>query len=141
MKKRATVTEIMTQNFKSISLHNGTILQAKEMMEQNGFRHLPVTNGDDLAGIISLTDIKRISFGANYDQESSVDKAIFDTLTLSQVMVHNPITISTKTTIKEAAEIISSNEFNALPVVEGDGAELKGIVTSTDLIKYLLDQY
>lgn len=139
MKKRATVKEIMTTDLKSISLHDGTIQHAKDVMEENGFRHLPVTNGNDLAGIVSLTDIKRISFGANYGQEGSVDKAIFDSLPLSHVMVHNPTSITPSTTIKEAAEIISSNEFNALPIVEEK--ELKGILTSTDLIKYLIEQY
>ena len=139
MKKRATVKEIMTENLKSISLHNGSIQMAKDIMEQHGFRHLPVTRGEDLAGIISLTDIKRISFGANYGQEGEVDKAIFESLSLDQVMAHNPTAINPSTTIKEAAEVISSNEFHALPVVEGN--ELKGIVTSTDLINYLIDQY
>lgn len=139
MKKRATVKDIMTTNLKSISLHDGTIQDAKDLMEKNGFRHLPVTKGNDLVGIISLSDIKRISFGANYGQEGSVDKAIFDSLSLNQVMVHNPTSIHTNTTIKEAAEIISSNEFNALPIVEE--SELKGIVTSTDLINYLIEQY
>jgi CBS domain-containing protein len=54
-------------------------------------------------------------------------------------MAKNLITISPETTIKEAAEILSSKEFHALPVVLGD--LLVGIVTTTDLIKYLIDQY
>ena len=139
MKKRATVKDIMTKNLKSVSLHNGSIQMAKDIMEENNIRHLPVKNGEQLAGIISLTDIKRISFGANYGQEGAVDKAIFDSLNLNQVMAHNPTTISSDTTIKEAAEILSSSEFHALPVIEN--SNLEGIVTSTDLIKYLVEQY
>ena len=139
MKKRASVKDIMTKNLVRISLHDGTIQQAKDIMEENEIRHLPVTNGNDLVGIISLTDIKRISFGANYGQEETVDRAIFDSLKLNQVMAQEPVTISTDTTIKEAAEILSSNEFHALPVVED--SKLEGIVTTTDLIKYLIDQY
>ena len=139
MKKRASVKEIMSTNLKSLSLHNGTIENAKSIMEENGFRHLPITNGNELAGIISLTDIKRISYGSNYGQEGTVDKAIFDSLSLNQVMIHNPTSISPQTTIKEAAEIISANEFNALPVLED--SKLIGILTSTDLINYLIEQY
>lgn len=139
MKKRATVKEIMTKNIKSISLHDGSIQKAKEMMEQNEIRHLPVTRGNDLAGIISLTDILRISYGANYGQEAAVDKSIFDSLNLENVMIHNPVTIDSETTIKEAAEILANNQFHALPVTQD--STIKGIVTSTDLINYLIKQY
>jgi len=139
MKKRATVKEIMSTNLKSISLHNGTIQEAKALMEENEIRHLPVVSGETLSGIISLTDIKRVSYGSNYGQAGSVDQAIFASLGLDQVMIHHPETIDPDTTIKEAAEILATHEFHALPVVEGK--TIKGIVTSTDLIKYLLEQY
>jgi len=55
------------------------------------------------------------------------------------VMVRNVQTVNADTTIKEAAELLASREFHALPVLE-DG-KLAGIVTTTDLIKYLLEQY
>lgn len=139
MKQRATVKEIMTTNLKSISLHDGTIQGAKDLMEKNEIRHLPVTNGQQLAGIISLTDIKRVSFGANYGQEGSVDMAVFSSLPLASAMMQGPRVVSPETTIKETAEILASEDFHALPVVED--AELVGIVTTTDLIKYLLEQY
>jgi CBS domain-containing protein len=49
------------------------------------------------------------------------------------------VTVSPDTTIKEVAEILASREFHALPVCEGD--LLVGIVTTKDLIKYLIEQY
>ena len=58
---------------------------------------------------------------------------------VEQVMTKNLISISPDTTIREAAEILASKEFHALPVCEGD--LLVGIVTTTDLIKYLIEQY
>jgi CBS domain-containing protein len=54
-------------------------------------------------------------------------------------MVKNPIKISSDITIKSVAEILAKNEFHALPVVDGD--ELVGIVTTTDLLLYLINQY
>lgn len=129
----------MTKNVKSISLHDGTIEAAKDIMAENKIRHLPVTNGEELAGIISLTDIKRVSFGANYGQEAAVDKAVFSSLSLTQAMVYAPKVVSPETTIKEVAEILASEEFHALPVI--DNTSLVGIVTTTDLINYLIEQY
>ena len=48
------------------------------------------------------------------------------------------ITVCTSNSIKDVAEILASKEFHALPVV--DNNKLVGIVTTTDLIKYLLKQ-
>ena len=59
--------------------------------------------------------------------------------TVEQVMAKKIVSISPETTIKEAAQILSTKEFHALPVCEGE--LLVGIVTTTDLIKYLIDQY
>ena len=42
--------------------------------------------------------------------------------------------------IRRAAEILGEGQFHCLPVVEGD-QRLVGIVTSTDLIRYLADQF
>jgi len=59
--------------------------------------------------------------------------------TVEQVMAKKLVTISPDTTIRETAEILSKQEFHALPVCVGE--LLVGIVTTTDLIKYLLNQY
>jgi CBS domain-containing protein len=59
--------------------------------------------------------------------------------TVEQVMAKKLVTISPDTTIRETAEILSKKEFHALPVCLGE--LLVGIVTTTDLIKYLIDQY
>jgi CBS domain-containing protein len=54
-------------------------------------------------------------------------------------MTAHPKVVNTETSIKEVAEIFATQDFHSLPVV--DNNELKGIVTSTDVIKYLLEQY
>jgi CBS domain-containing membrane protein len=59
--------------------------------------------------------------------------------TVEQVMAKDVVSVTSKTTIQEVAEFLSKKEFHALPVVEND--ELVGIVTTTDLITYLLEQY
>jgi CBS domain-containing protein len=59
--------------------------------------------------------------------------------TLEQVMVKNVTTIQMNENIKLAAEILAKKDFRALPVM--DGNLLVGILTTTDLIKYLLEQY
>ena len=61
-------------------------------------------------------------------------------LTIAQVMKNNPKTVTPETQIREVAEMLAEEEFHALPVRDNDG-KLEGIVTTTDLMKYLLEQY
>lgn len=139
MKKRESITKIMTEQLHTISVTE-SLTDAEVLMKKKNIRHLPVMEGDKLAGILSLTDLMRISFVDSYKEEDeSVDTAVYNMLTLKQVMISKPVTIQAKQTIREAAEILSENEFHCLPVMEGD--QLTGIVTTTDLIKYLLNQY
>ncbi len=54
-------------------------------------------------------------------------------------MAKSIISVTSDTTIKEVAQILAEHEFHAVPVV--DNGALVGIVTSTDLIKFLLEQF
>jgi CBS domain-containing membrane protein len=139
MKKREPVSHIMTKELFTVNTKDD-LHKAEELLTSNKVRHLPVVSGENLIGIISKTDIMRISYGSNFKEGAeAVDNAIFDMLTLDQVMQHQPKSVNSTQTIKEVAEILSKEEFHALPVVDDD--KLVGIVTTTDVIKYLIDQY
>jgi CBS domain-containing protein len=49
------------------------------------------------------------------------------------------VTVTPQTTVHEAAEILCKGDFHCLPVV--DGGKLVGMVTSSDLLKYLAELY
>jgi len=138
MKRREPVSHIMTKHVHTLNMTN-SLEDAERMFKTLKVRHLPVVSGDKLVGILSLTDLMRISFVDSYQDDFQVDTAVYNLLSLEQVMVRNVQTVNSDTTVKEAAELLASREFHALPVLE-DG-KLAGIVTTTDLIKYLLEQY
>jgi CBS domain-containing protein len=116
------------------------LTKAEKLFKQHKIRHIPVVNGNKVIGILSYTDLLRISFVDAVDDDAEiVDATVYNLFTVEQVMAKNLVTITPETTIKETAEILSKKEFHALPVCEGD--LLVGIVTTTDLIKYLIDQY
>lgn len=139
MKKREPISAIMTENVLTCDLgQNPGLREVRDVLEENDIRHIPVVHGNDLKGIISMTDIQRISFGGNFGQ-GEVDDAIFDMLTVERVMSHNVETVDADTTIKEVAEKLAEGEFNALPITKEN--KVVGIVTTTDLINYLVDQY
>src|SRR5690606_26771077 len=122
-----------------VNLSNN-LVEAEKLFNEYSIRHIPVVSGDGIIGILSLTDLLRVSFVDAYgSDENDVDTAVYSMLTIEQVMVKSVISVSSTQTIKEAAEILAKNEFHALPVV--DNGKLVGIVTTTDLLNYLLEQY
>ncbi|MEM7552012.1 MAG: CBS domain-containing protein [Bacteroidota bacterium] len=60
-------------------------------------------------------------------------------LSINQVMRYSPETISQEDTIKDASKILADREFHALPVV--DHGKVVGIITTTDIINYFLQQF
>jgi CBS domain-containing protein len=139
MKRRELVSKIMSTNLITVNLTNN-LVDAERLFNENSIRHIPVVSGDDIIGILSLTDLLRVSFVDTYgSDESDVDTAVYNMLSIEQVMVKNLVSVSSTQTIKEIAEVLAKNEFHALPVV--DDNRLVGIVTTTDLLNYLLEQY
>lgn len=138
MKKRELVSHIMTDNVITVSREN-SLRDVNKILHDQKIRHVPVVENSKLIGIISRTDIMRLSFGNLFDNQKNADEAMFDMLKIEQVMAANPVTVSSHMTIKHAAQMLTEKEFHALPVV--DDGNLKGIVTTTDIIKYLLEQY
>jgi CBS domain-containing protein len=92
-----------------------------------------------VVGMISRTDIDRLSFGGLFDNQEDADEALDEILTVPQVMTSKPRVVSPQASIKEVAEIFTQEDYHALPVVEE--GQLKGIVTTTDVIKYMLSNY
>ena len=139
MKRLEPVSKIMTKELITLSLRDD-LYKAEKLFRENHIRHIPVIKNRHIVGMLSLTDLKRISFLDSYDaNEIKIDNAIYNMLSIEQIMVKNPIKVTSNITIKSVVEILSKNEFHALPVVDDD--ILVGIVTTTDILNYLLEQY
>lgn len=139
MKQKVPVSTIMTKNVVKLNLSDD-LTKSESLFKKYHIRHIPVVYSNKIIGMLSYTDLLRISFAdAVYDDEDVVDTTVYNMFTVEQVMAKKIVSISPETTIKEAAEILATKEFHALPVCEGE--LLVGIVTTTDLIKYLIDQY
>ncbi len=137
MNRRIQVTKIMTSNPLSVNLTQ-KISEVIQIFKERSIHHLPVVSGGRVIGIISKTDIDRITFVSGVE-ENGVNLAVYDMMTIEQVMTKDVETIDEKDLVKDAARILATGKFHALPVVS-DG-KLTGILTSTDLINHLLEQY
>jgi len=139
MKKRTPISAIMTSNVITLN-YNDNLTTAEKLFKSNHIRHIPVVSDNRVVGMLSYTDLLRISFADAVDEdEHTVDSVVYNMFTIDQVMAKNLVHVNSNILIKDVAEILSKNEFHALPVIDGD--ELVGIVTTTDLINYLIEQF
>ena len=139
MKNSVPVSEIMTRNLIKLNLSD-ELTKAEELFKTHKLRHIPVVTENKIIGMLSYTDLLRVSYADVVEREAdNVESIVFNMFSIRQVMTKDVVVINPETTIKETAEILSKNEFHALPVCENDN--LVGIVTTTDLIKYFLEQF
>ena len=137
MKKRTPVSKIMTAQPITVNETN-KVSDVAQIFKERSIHHIPVVSGSKLIGMISKTDMERISFVTG-TQDEKANTQIYDALSIDQVMTKNVESVQSDDTIKEAAELLARGSYHALPVLVGE--ELQGIVTSTDVINYLLEQY
>ena len=138
MKKSVPVSEVMTKNIVRLSLSD-ELSTAESLFKKNHIRHLPVVDKERIVGMVSYNDLLRISFADAVDVDGEeIETTVYDMFSIEQVMTKKVVTISSSTSIEEAARLFLSYEFHALPVVDDDS--LVGIVTTTDVIRYFLDE-
>jgi CBS domain-containing protein len=137
-KDQELVTAIMTANPLVITLAT-PISEVGDIFCQGKFHHLPVVDGRELIGIVSYFDLMRVSFEQSFGvaDAKSVYAVLDHTLDINAIMTKDPESIPMDATIAEAAQKLATGKFHALPVIN-DQHELQGIVTSKDLIEYLL---
>jgi len=137
MKKNEPISRIMSTS--PVTVHvSDPISKVRQLIEEHAVHHVPVVSGDKLVGIISWSDLLRVSFGEYGNQDGKrLDTILDHTYKMSDLMVSDPTTITVNGTVRDAARILAEGKFHALPVV--DGEKLAGIVTSTDLIKVLAE--
>lgn len=140
MKKNVPVSHIMKTDVATIN--ETTLFSAiRTTLEKSNFQHLPVVKSNKVIGIISSSDVLRVSYEDAFGGDDKGAKAILDhLLSIDYIMTKNVTCINANTSIRDAAETFVQHDFHALPVVDNNQA-LIGIVTPTDIIQYLLDQY
>ena len=111
--------------------------KAEHLFKKHKIRHIPVIDKKRLVGMLSMNDLLRISFADGaYREEDSVSSSLYEMFTIPQLMRNRLTTVDPDNSIREVAEIFVESEYHSIPVVKGES--LVGIVTTTDLIKYLL---
>ena len=139
MKKKESVSQIASTALITIQLGQ-KLSKARKLMQVNQIHHVPVLQGKKLMGILSAVDLATLSLTSFGSDERANDAILDNQFSVEEVMSKNMVTIKPTAPIREAAEILAEGHFHSLPIVDKEG-DLQGLVTSTDLIRYLLSQY
>ena len=139
MKKNESITKIMSANITTVQLGQ-PLSDVRKLMCNAHFHHIPVVDGKKLVGLVSFTDLMKINVLISGADERTVDTIIDQQFTIADIMSSNLTFIRQTETVRQAAELLSKGHFHSLPVVDDD-ENIVGIVTTTDLIHYLSDQY
>jgi CBS domain-containing protein len=105
------------------------------LMERHGIRHLPVTDGERLVGIIGRHDLLRSALAFVVGQGERGRTKLLHTMRVKEVMREEVITVEPDQPASEAARLLLDHRIGCLPVLE-DG-ELIGIVTSSDFLRMM----
>src|SRR6056300_771813 len=101
MKKRTPILAIMTADILSVNSTN-TLKEVSKIIKGKNIRHLPVVSGNEIIGMLSKTDLDKISFVNTMDGDE-LTTAMYDALTIEQVMTTNIKTVQTTDTIYDVA--------------------------------------
>ena len=139
MLKDEPVSMIMSTDVKTVQIGQ-KLGEVRARLNDHSIHHVPVLDGERIVGIVSALDMMKLSFDAHDADGGSNTHPLDQHFRISDAMQSDVVCIDADEPIRRAAEILSHGFFHCLPVVERDRC-LVGIVTSTDLIRYLFEQY
>jgi acetoin utilization protein AcuB len=129
MKRNPQVIAFMTPFPHSIDI-DAPLARARNMMREGHFRHLPVTCGGAIVGIVTDRDIKLLlgpDFGNPDERELKVQDAYID----------KPCVVPAATPVATVARIMAEHHIGSAIVTKND--KLVGIFTVTDACRALAE--
>lgn len=119
--------------------HDMPIIEAHQLMRDRKIRRLPVLKKGQLAGIVTIGDIREASPSDATSLSVWEVNYLLAKLTLEGVMSPDPVTVTPEASLKEAATLMLSHKVSGLPVVDGAG-ELVGIITESDIFRMVVQE-
>ena len=122
------IEAIMSTNLITVP-PTATLAEARALMQENRIHHLPVTDGEDLVGLLSLTNVLAATDSFLRDDRSRIHA---NEIGVDAVMVEDVATVDVNASLRQAALFLEKHKIGCLPVMS-DG-KLAGIITDTDFV-------
>ncbi len=137
--KKTPITKVMSADPATIQ-RGQRISEAYEIFKSAPFHHLPVLDGATSVGVLSSTDILRLAYDVDGTDDRALEELLDHQFSIEDAMTPDPSSLPDTATVKEAAELLSDGSIHSVIVVDQSGGVV-GIVTSTDLVRFLHDQF
>jgi CBS domain-containing protein len=108
---------------------------ADDIMRLGRIRHMPVTAGDRLVGILSQRDLFRAAVSSVLRFKPTEEREWLASVPVKEVMVRQIVTATPATPVREAVTLMLEKKIGCLPVVEGE--HLVGLLSETDCLHLL----
>lgn len=133
------ISEIMTEDLQVVEKHK-ELHNVVDILTEYSVQHVPIVEEGRLVGLVSAGDIMEYSMDVlskRFGQPP--DNSKIKHAKIEEIMQTDLITLSTRSTVLAAAEILSRGDIHSVPIID-DQENLVGIVTSSDLINFLTNQ-
>lgn len=128
------VKDIMSTDVTVIE-RNDNLSQVENLMLAKRLRHLPVVENGELIAVVSQRDLFKAMMSSTMGYGEKAQKAYLQSVRVKEIMTYPVVTVAPEASVSEAANLLLLKGIGCLPVMEG--TTLVGIVTKTDLLRYL----
>ena len=136
MFEKQTVRDWMTEPVFSVT-PSTTISVAHQTMKQKAVRRLPVVDGEQLVGMVTIGDVREASPSDATTLSIWELNYLWAQITVEKIMTRDLITVKPETPILDAAELMLEHKVSGLPVLD-NGSRLVGIITESDIFAMLV---
>ena len=127
-----TVRQVMTSHVVTVEPQDSVAI-AIRLMRQGQLHRLPVVHNGLLIGIVTSSDLRRVTGLASILRDPSQDNFLWRYIPVSNAMTATLVTVTPDQPITAAARLMIERHIGGLPVVE-HGC-LIGILTTSDLLR------
>ncbi len=127
----------MTTSIVSIEVDQ-PLSEAYHALQGAPFEHIPVLDGGRPVGMLSSTDILRLVYDVDGASDKMLTAMLDHQFNIEDAMTPELVTLSDSADVHDAAEVLATGKTHSVLVIDGNG-DLLGIVTTTDLVRYLRD--
>ncbi|MFN3216748.1 MAG: CBS domain-containing protein [Acidimicrobiales bacterium] len=134
MNPSASIAEVMTTDPVTID-RSDPISEAYRLLRDAPFHHLPVLDGDEPVGMVATSDILRLVYDVDGVDDRALRTYIDHQFTMDDAMSVDLRTLAPDATVRDAAAALADGSIHSVLVM--DGGKIAGIVTTTDLARWL----
>ena len=129
--------DLMTRDIVSLD-ENEHLDHLDDAMRLLRFRHMPVTDGGKLIGLVSERDLARVLGSSLLPHKGRQDRFLAEHFRVADIMTTDVETVAPDAALVDVAAKMVTRKLGCVPVVDADGT-LVGIITEADFVRMSRD--